>query len=85
MLPAPDEIDDASLAELDSGERSAISLALSLKADVILIDDRKGAAAARHKGFEVTGTLGILDLAAEHQRRLPSSFIGKRNYSKSVL
>jgi len=65
VLPTPDDIDDASLAALDTGERSAIVLALSLNADLILIDDRKGAAAARHKGFEVTGTLGILDLAAE--------------------
>lgn len=64
MLPAAD-IDDPALDELDGGERSAIALGLSLKADLILIDDRKGAAVARNKGFEVTGTLGVLDLAAE--------------------
>jgi predicted nucleic acid-binding protein len=28
------------------------------------MDDRDGVAAARSKGFAVTGTLGILDLAA---------------------
>ena len=56
--------DDASLGRLDEGEKSAIALGLSLSADLILIDDRRGAAAARGKGFEVTGTLGILDLAA---------------------
>jgi predicted nucleic acid-binding protein len=33
-------------------------------ADLILIDDRQGAAAARQKGFAITGTLGVLDLAA---------------------
>jgi len=43
-------------------------LALFLKADLILIDDRKGASVARTKGFEITGTLGVLDLAA--RRRL---------------
>jgi predicted nucleic acid-binding protein len=39
-------------------------LALSLHADLILIDDRKAALAAIRKGLGVIGTLGILDLAA---------------------
>ena len=56
--------DDPSLDALDEGEKSAIALGLSLSADLLLIDDRRGAAIARGKGFEVTGTLGILDLAA---------------------
>lgn len=56
--------DDPSLGALDEGEKSAIALGLSLLADLVLIDDRKGAAIAREKGFEVTGTLGVLDLAA---------------------
>lgn len=64
ILPAP-EIDDPELRALDPGERSAIALGLSLNADLILIDERRGARAAVHKGFEVTGTLGILDVAAE--------------------
>ena len=64
VLPVSD-LDDPALEVLDAGERAAIALGLSLKADLILIDDRKGAAAARSKGFEVAGTLGILDLAAE--------------------
>jgi predicted nucleic acid-binding protein len=64
VLPVAD-IDDPVLKALDPGERSAIALGLSLKADLILIDDRKGAAAARNRGFEVTGTLGVRDLAAE--------------------
>ena len=38
--------------------------ACSVWAYLILIGDRRGAAAARGKGLEVTGTLGILDLAA---------------------
>lgn len=64
VLLAP-HLDDPILSALDLGERAAIALGLSLKADLILIDERKGAAAAVHKGFEVTGTLGVLDLAAE--------------------
>ncbi len=46
---------------------AAISLGVSLKADLILIDERRGSAAALGKGIEVTGTLGILDLAAKRK------------------
>ncbi|MBZ5523282.1 MAG: DUF3368 domain-containing protein [Acidobacteriia bacterium] len=55
---------DSSLLSLDDGERAAIVLATSLGADLILMDDREGASAARLKGFAVTGTIGVLDLAA---------------------
>lgn len=63
VLTAP-ESDDPVLGKLDPGERAAIALGLSLKADLILIDERKGTAVALTKGFEATGTLGVLDLAA---------------------
>ena len=49
----------------DTGERAAIQLAVSLNADLLLMDDRKGVNAAQRKGLRVTGTLGILDLAAQ--------------------
>jgi predicted nucleic acid-binding protein len=58
---------DASLDALDEGEKAAIALGLSVGADLILMDDRRGAAVARGKGFEVTGTLGILDLASRRE------------------
>jgi predicted nucleic acid-binding protein len=58
------DIDDPSLNRLDPGEKASITLGISLKADLILIDERKGAIVAVSKGFETTGTLGILDLAA---------------------
>jgi predicted nucleic acid-binding protein len=61
-------IHDPSLQPLDDGERAAIALALTLKADLVLMDDRAGVAVARAKGFAVTGTLGLLDLGA--RRRL---------------
>ena len=57
-------IDDAALQPLGAGERAAITLALSLHADLVLIDERKGANVALNKGFEVTGTLGVLMLAS---------------------
>ncbi len=49
---------------LDSGERAAILLAESLRADLLLIDEREGATLAERRGLAVTGTLGLLDLAA---------------------
>jgi predicted nucleic acid-binding protein len=58
-------IDDPSLQPLGAGERAAITLALALNADLILIDERKGTAVALGKGFDVTGTLGVLRLAAQ--------------------
>jgi predicted nucleic acid-binding protein len=49
---------------LDDGERAVIALAAAISADLILIDDRAGAAVAYRRGFTVTGTLGVLDLGA---------------------
>ncbi len=62
--PAPDP--NLSLARLDEGERSVVQLALSVKASLVLMDDRAGVFAAEQKGLLVTGTLGILDLAANY-------------------
>lgn len=52
------------LETLDAGERDVIALATAAKADLLLMDDRDGVAAARRRGFAVTGALGLLDLAA---------------------
>jgi len=52
-------------ASLDAGERTTIELAELIDADLILMDDRDGVAFARAQGFAVTGTLGVLDLAAQ--------------------
>jgi len=59
------QVEDAWLKGIDAGEKAAIQLAASLHADLLLMDDRKGVNAAQGKGLRVTGTLGILDLAAE--------------------
>jgi len=56
--------EDPSLLALDSGERAAIVLAESIRADLLLIDDRAGAILAQRRGLAVTGTLGVLDLAS---------------------
>jgi predicted nucleic acid-binding protein len=47
------------------GEAEAIALAVSLHADLLLMDDRRGVTLAEKQGLVVTGTLGILDIAAE--------------------
>jgi predicted nucleic acid-binding protein len=67
VLPVTVDDNDPVLARLDKGEKAAIALGESLHADVILIDDREGAAAAIKKGFQVSGTLGLLTLAARRE------------------
>ena len=57
-------LDDAAFLPLGAGKRAAITLALSMHADLILIDERKGTNVALDKGFVVAGTLGVLALAA---------------------
>jgi predicted nucleic acid-binding protein len=52
------------LQQLDSGEQEAIALAQSSGASLILLDEKKGRQTAQGLGFVVTGTLGVLDLAA---------------------
>jgi predicted nucleic acid-binding protein len=60
-------IDDPLLQPLDNGERAAIPLAVALKADLILRNDRIGVTVAKSKGFAVAGTRGLLDLATRRQ------------------
>lgn len=57
--------EDSSLLGLDPGERAAIVLAESIRADLLLIDDRAGSIVAQRRGLAVTGTLGVLDLASQ--------------------
>lgn len=66
VVPDPAPEPDLNLARLDVGERNAIQLALLVKASLVLMDDRTGVLAAERRGLLVTGTLGILDLAANH-------------------
>src|SRR2546430_130468 len=65
VRPAPDAAnDDPAWRTLDAGERAALALARALNADLVPMDDRAGVAVAHQLGFAVTGTLGVLDLAA---------------------
>jgi len=66
LRATPGGIDaDPLLKEIGAGEKAAIALASTVNADLLLMDDRKGVKAARRKGLRVTGTLGILELAAQ--------------------
>lgn len=56
---------------LDAGETQAIGLALATKADVLLMDEKRGREAARRNGLAVGGVLGEL-LHACHAGLLPN-------------
>jgi predicted nucleic acid-binding protein len=64
IVPEEHESGDPDLLRLDDGERAAILLAIRIGAELLVIDDRDGVDLARSRGLAVTGTLGILDLAA---------------------
>ncbi len=50
-------------SELDAGESAAIALALEIRADLILADERRGRRKAIQLGLEVVGLLGVLNEA----------------------
>lgn len=51
--------------DLDEGETAAISLAIQLSADQLLIDDLRARQVAKNRQIDVTGTIGVLILAAD--------------------
>jgi predicted nucleic acid-binding protein len=53
------------IVALHPGELAAISLAQELKADLLLVDDVRGRKAAEDRRIPFTGTIGVLELAAE--------------------
>jgi predicted nucleic acid-binding protein len=54
------QIDDTLPIELGAGEREAISLALEVNADILLIDEFAGRRQAEARNLTVTGTLAVL-------------------------
>ncbi len=65
--PVTDQMLVTSLAlELDIGEAEAIALAASLKADLLLLDERKGRLVASRLGLAYVGLLGVL-VEAKHR------------------
>ena len=52
------------MEKLQAGERAAIFLAESIKADIILLDEKAARRVAADRGLRVTGLLGVLGEAA---------------------
>ena len=65
VVPVALEAVETITDDLDLGERSAIALATTLGADLLLIDEAAGRAEARRRNLRVTGTLGVLRAGAE--------------------
>ena len=59
---------DALRVELDLGEAEAIALAVQISASVLLMDERRGRAAAQRLGCRVVGVLGVLIEAKQRQQ-----------------
>lgn len=55
---------DPTLNTLDPGEQTAITLAQTLSADLLIIDERLERSVASQRGIPIIGTIGILDDAA---------------------
>lgn len=53
--------------ELDRGEAEAIVLMQAVEADLLLLDDRRARMIARRHGLPLTGTIGILRMAKDHE------------------
>ncbi len=51
------------LHEIDEGEAEAITLAIELNADLLIIDERIGFKVATGQNLTCTGTLGVLSMA----------------------
>lgn len=65
---ATPNVDDASLRQLDSGERAAIQLAQPYGRDaLLLIDDAAGRVEATRRSIPNVGTLGLLRAAARRK------------------
>jgi predicted nucleic acid-binding protein len=51
--------------ELDAGEAEAIVLAIERRADLVLVDERRGRKTANGAGLTVTGLLGVVARAKQ--------------------
>jgi predicted nucleic acid-binding protein len=65
------ELVDALRQELDAGEAEAIALAMQLRAEILLMDERLGRETAHHLGLHCVGLIGVL-VEAKHKSLIPA-------------
>jgi predicted nucleic acid-binding protein len=65
VRPVPPDAVSMITDDLDFGERAAIALAETMRADLLLIDEAAGRAEAKRRHMRVIGTLGVLRSGAE--------------------
>jgi predicted nucleic acid-binding protein len=68
VLPLTNTVPENLAAILHRGEAEAITLALELKADLVLLDESDARSAAKRIGLAHTGVLGVLRKAKEAGR-----------------
>ena len=71
IRPCVPPLMDLRLADLDAGERDALTLAVTLRADLVIIDELAGRAEAARLGLTITGTVGVL-IEAKRRGLLPA-------------
>ena len=78
IVPTANQYDLPMLPNLDVGESDAILLAVELKADLVIVDEREGVEEATRLGLRVTGTRGaerdLLDLSIVLRRLRATNF-----------
>ncbi|HEY3284009.1 MAG TPA: DUF3368 domain-containing protein [Armatimonadota bacterium] len=65
VTPVETGVQQLGSASLHRGERACLALASQTAADVLLLDDYRARQAAKEQGIRVTGTLGVLCVAAD--------------------
>ena len=75
--PDPEFLEEPAWKDFGDGERAALALASTRQPIFLLIDEWAARTAAEHRGFLVTGTLGVLDQAARRNLILFAEAIAK--------